>query len=456
MNFLQDNYLISNESGLKIFAAIKDLPILDPHNHADVKEIAENNNYNNLWQLFGATDHYVWEIMRKCDVPEEYITGDKSAKEKFFKLAEAMPDMIGNPVYEWIHLDLQRSFDIYELLSAETAEEIWTKGNNLLAQDDFKPQALLEKLNVETMCSTDDPIDLLLDHKRINDAHSSYLIRPTWRPDKAMNIEKKTWNSYIDQLANRFEMKISSITELWSALEQSHDYFAKFGTVASDHGVETPAAKVENNSEIAALAFESARQDKPISQAEINAFKAEFLHKCGELNAKKDWVFQLHSGAVRDVRHKLFDNLGPDVGGDISNHYQDILPGILSLLNSFDDSLKVVLYCLDQTHQPTLATVARAFGSKVRLGSAWWLCDTPIGMKRQLEYIGAVDTLSRFAGMVSDSRKLLSYGSRFEMFRRVLANVLGELCEMGQAPYETVEKLAIKMCYNNPKSYFKL
>lgn len=456
MAFMDDSYLISNKTGLKIFDAIKNLPVVDPHNHANVKEIAENKNYSDLWQLFAATDHYVWEVMRKCNVSEDFITGNKTSKEKFFKLAEIFPNAVGNPVYEWIHLDLRRAFNINDILSSSTAEKIWNEGNKLLAQDDFRPKELLKKLNVEVMCSTDDPVDDLAFHKQLFSENNSFSIRPTWRPDKAMNIEKITWNDYIEQLAKRFDMQINSIDKLWEALRLSHDYFAEFGTVASDHGVEVPAAKVKDNEIIAAKAFDLARNNQPLSIEEIKAFKAEFLYKCAELNAEKNWVFQFHIGAVRDVRKTLFDNLGPDVGGDISNHYQDIMPGILSLLNEFDDKLKVILYCLDQTHQATLATISRAFGGKVRLGSAWWLCDTPIGMKRQLEYIGAVDTLSCFAGMVSDSRKLLSYGSRFEMFRRVLADVLGAICENGQAPYEVIEKLAINISYSTPKEYFNL
>ncbi len=454
MAFMDADYLIGNETGKKIFEKIKNLPVVDAHNHANVEEIAANKNYSDLWQLFAATDHYVWEVMRKCGVPEEFITGNRTPKEKFMKLAEVFPRVAGNPVYEWIHLDLRRAFDIYDVLGPQTGEKIWNEGNAMLAKPEFRPMELLKKLNVEVMCSTDDPVDLLEAHDKVNAAAGRILIRPTWRPDKAMNINLPAWNDYVDKLEKRFSMHIRTLDELMSALRQSHDYFAAHGAVASDHGVEVPPESCSYDA--AAAIFRRARDGETLTQEQIDCYKGCFLQECAALNAEKGWVFQLHYGAVRDVRHTLYDALGPDVGGDISNHFQNPMPGMLSLLNKFDDKLKIVLYCLDQGHQATLATISRAFGAKVRLGSAWWLCDTPICMRRQLEYIGSVDVLSVFAGMVSDSRKLLSYGSRFEMFRRVLAGVLGEMAERGQAPYEVLEELAVTMAYTEPKKFFNM
>ena len=452
--FLDENYLLENAAAKTIFASIKDLPVVDAHNHADVKSLMKNECYSDMWQLFAATDHYVWETMRKCGVSEEYITGSASNHDKFMKLAEVFPLIAGNPVYEWIHLDL-RFLGIELVLDASTGEEIWAKGNEILAKESSRPLALLKRLNVEVMCSTDDPADLLEEHASVNSQAGTLLVRPTWRPDKAMKIFAADWKDYIAKLGKRFDTEIKSFDSLLECLKKSHDYFDSRNCRASDHGLEI-AVGAGADEKLAAKTFKKALKGKKLSTDEINNFMGVLMLKFGEWNSKTNWVTQLHLGAVRDVRHSLYDALGPDVGGDISYFYQDQLPGILAFLNHLDDKAKVVLYCLDPSQQATLATVSRAFGSKVRLGSAWWLLDTPVGMKRQLEYIGSVDVYSVFAGMVSDSRKLLSYGSRFEMFRRVLSSVLGAMVEKGQMPESVALNLAKIMAYDGPKGFFNL
>ena len=453
MKFLGNNYLISNTAGIELFEKVRGLPIVDPHNHANVKEIADNENYSDPWQLFASTDHYVWEVLRKRAVPEKYITGNAAAEEKWMKMAEIFPELAGNPVYEWIHLDLKRYLGIDDLLGPDTGKEIWDKASKILAREDKKPQALLDQIGVEVMCSTDDPIDMLEDHKRVNEATGTTLIRPTWRPDKAMNIFSPAWGDYIESLELRFDTLINSVADLLQTLRISHDYFHENGCRASDHGVVKPYCG-KASMEDADNAFRAARSGVPISCGETDAFMSYLLGEMGEMDAEKGWVFQLHCGAIRDVRDSLYNNLGPDVGGDVSDHNIDILTPLKSFLNRFDDRLKVVLYCLEPGHQATLAALSRAFGSKVNLGSAWWLCDTPIAMKRQLEYICSVDLFANFAGMVSDSRKLLSYGSRFEMFRRILCDVVGNMVEKGQIPMEVAKQLVEKMCYANPKEFF--
>lgn len=453
MGFLDNKYLLTNKSASKIFKSVQNLPIIDPHNHANVAEIAENKNYDNPWQLFAATDHYVWEVLRKRSVPEEFITGSASPEEKWLKMAEVFPDIAGNPVYEWIHLDLKRYLGIDDVLGPKTGAKIWKKATKALAKESMRPQQLLEKIGVEVMCSTDDPADLLDNHTKVNEAVGRTLIRPTWRPDKAMNIFSPAWPQYIKNLGKRFSKKISSLKELLEVLRISHDYFASMGCKASDHGVEKPFSGIGDFEEADKIFKKVIGGTKPSSE-ECQKFMDFIIGELAELDAEKDWVFQLHIGAVRDIRKSLFDSLGPDSGGDVSDHNIDILTPLKSFLNRFDNRLKVVLYCLEPGHQATLATVARAFGDKVSLGSAWWLCDTPIGMKRQLEYICSVDLFANFAGMVSDSRKLLSYGSRHEMFRRVLCDVIGEMSSKGQMPFNVAEKLAVKICYERPKELF--
>ena len=457
MAFLDNNYLISNAAGLRLFDSVKSLPVVDPHNHANVKEIADNNNYSDAWQLFAATDHYVWEMMRKRGVPESHITGKAvSNEDKFLALAKVFPEVAGNPVYEWIHLDLKRYFGIDELLSEKTGKKIYDEVTAKLATDAYRPQALLTgPLNVEAMSSTDDLIDTLEDHARANAAFGRTLIRPTWRPDKAMKIFSPAWRPYMNQVAARFNITLNGVKDLVDAFKMSHDHFAKSGCSASDHGLEYPVFADVDEKEADSI-FRKAMNEEQLTQDEIDRFMGYILAQAAELNSQKNWVTQLHLGAVRDVRKTLFDALGPDVGGDISDHFLDYAPALCSFLNRFDDRLKVVLYCLEASHQGTLATISRAFGAKVALGSAWWLLDTPIGMKRQLEYIGSADTLSNFAGMVSDSRKLLSYGSRFEMFRRVMSDVLGNMVERGQMPEEIAFSLAERMAYSGTKKFWNL
>jgi glucuronate isomerase len=453
--FLDENYLLKGKTAQALYKQVAKLPVLDPHNHANVKEIAENRNYPNPWQLFAATDHYVWEVLRKRNVPEKYLTGDASPKEKWMKMAAVFPELAGNPVYEWVHLDLKRYLGIDDILGPETGLKIWERASEVLARDDKKPQALLEQIGVEVMCSTDDPCDLLEEHKVVNKAVGRTIIRPTWRPDKAMNIFSPNWRNYIGKLEERFGIKIKSVKDLVSALRLSHHYFAENGCVASDHGVQVPYggdAKAGDAEKV----FKIAISGKQPTCDQCGTFMSYIIGEMAEMDSEKNWVFQLHIGAVRDVRKSLYETLGPDTGGDVSDHHMDILSPLKKFLNRFDDRLKVTLYCLESGHQATLATVSRAFGSKVNLGSAWWLCDTPVGMRRQLEYIGSVDLFANFAGMVSDSRKLLSYGSRFEMFRRVFCDVIGEMVDYGQIPLPVAEKLAVRVCYSGPKEFYKL
>lgn len=455
MSFLDDKYLLESDSAVAIYNAVKDLPIIDPHNHADVAEIAANGNYSNAWQVFAATDHYVWEVMRKRGVDENSITGSASPKEKWMELARVMPEIAGNPVFEWIHLDLRRRFGITDVLCFENAERIWDEVNAKLATDDFKPLALLKAMNVEVMCSTDDPVDTLEYHTAVNEKAGRIVIRPTWRPDKAMRIHYPGFRDYIAKLGKRFGIEIDSVEKLVEALQKSHDYFAEKGCRASDHDTPHPLPGNATLAE-ADVVFQRALAGETMSQADIDTYQDYLTIKVAEMDMRAGWVYQMHMCVIRDVRDTLFQSLGMDVGGDISEFYVNIAKPLCGFLNHFDDRLKLVLYSLEPCHQAALAAVARAFGKNVRLGSAWWLNDQPYGMSTQLEYIGNVDVYSCFAGMVSDSRKILSYASRFEMFRRTLSNVLGGLVLKGRMPQEIAEKIAVMMCYTEPKKFFNV
>lgn len=455
MAFLDKKYLLESEVAFMLYNEVAGLPVIDAHNHADVAQIAKNTKFKDPWQLFAATDHYVWEMLRKRGVKEKYITGDATPREKWMELGRVFPEFVGNPIYEWIHLDLRMLGITDTLLSGETAEEIWEQAKAVLQVKSNSPMELIKRMNIEAMCSTDDPVDSLEYHEAANKALGKVVIHPTWRPDKAVNAFAPDFRAYLVTLEKRFNRKIDSVKSLVETLQESHDYFASHGCLASDHGMEYPFPGEATEQEADAVLKAILAGKKP-TRKECDLYSSYLMAQLAEMDAKKNWVFQMHIGAVRNVRDSLMNTIGPDSGGDISDHMVDLVHPLCRFLNRFDDRLKVVLYCMDPNHQTSLATVSRAFGSKVRLGSAWWLNDTPVGMRRQLEYIGSVDLLFSFAGMVSDSRKLLSYSSRFEVFRRVLANEVACLVERGQMPLQLAIRVMKQMCYDGPKEFFQL
>ncbi len=455
MAFLDERYLLGNETALRLWRQVADLPVVDPHNHADVKRIADNTPFSDPWELFAATDHYMWEALRKCGVPEHLITGDGKNYDKWMAMASVFPLIAGNPVYEWVHLDLRRLGLDHILLGPETGDQLWHACCRILAEEEFLPQNIIKKMNVETMCSTDDPIDTLEDHIRANQAFGRIVIRPTWRPDRVMKIRKGDFRAYLSKLGKRWRKKIATLNDLLDVLKLSHDFFAENGAVASDHGVEKPFDGHASYRSANAV-LQKALSGKTVTEKEEDTWCSYLMHAFAMLDAEKGWVFQYHIGAVRDQRDSLNHTLGPDSGGDVSDHSVNIVKPLCRFLNQFDGLLKVVLYCLDPHHQADIVTVSRAFGATVRTGAAWWFNDTPVGMKRQLEYIAGVDVLSAFGGMVSDSRKLLSYSSRFEMFRRVLCDVLGEMTEQGRLPESAAAELAKRICYAEVKNFYHL
>lgn len=455
MAFLDARYLLSSDTAAALYEPIRDLPIIDAHNHADVRALAENRSFTDLWDAEAATDHYVWECLRKRGVSETLLTGKAPNRDKWLALASVFEDLVGNPTYEWIHLDLRRRLGIDELICAANAESIWERAKAVLARPEMRQQQLVKAMGVEAMCSTDDPIDSLEYHRRLLDSAIPGVVRPTFRPDRAMNIFKPTWNEYIGLLEQRVNGRFAHLRDMLAALQITHDFFAENRCVASDHGVEVPYGYQVAEAE-ADDAFRKARAGQPLSQAETIGFMSYVLNEVAEMDAAKGWVFQLHMGAVRDVRDVLLRDLGPDTGGDVSDHVTDILRPLNPLLNRFDGRLNVVLYNLHPGHTATLAHLTRAYGAKVNLGAAWWLNDSYIGMRRQLEYIGTVDALANLAGMVSDSRKIMSYGSRHEVFRRTLADTVGSMVDLGQMPMKLAERLVVYLSYQRPKELFGL
>lgn len=452
MAFLDENYLLESESAKKLYQEIENLPILDAHNHGDVPEILANEGWNDIWEVEAETDHYVWEMMRKRGVSEEKITGDASNKEKWLALAKIFPEIAGNPTYEWIHLDLKRRFGIEEPISEHTAEMIWQKTKNMLAEEEMSPQNLLKEMNVEIMCTTDEPYSRLENHKKAKEEVEGIKILPTWRPDKIMNIEHQNWTEYVEKLGDAYEQDVNDLDGLLTALKKSHDYFDKMGCVASDHGIVEPIS-YEVEKERAAEIYQKALNGEELTTDEIKDFKAFSLVEFGRLNSKSGWVTQLHIGAVRDYRDSLYENLGPDTGGDISTSEIEIAENLKYFVNKFDSEMDIVLYTMEPTHWFTTSTISRAFPN-VSLGAPWWLNDNPFGMEKHLQQVTNVDLFYNLAGMVTDSRKLMSYSSRTEMFRRTLANVVGRQVDRGRMPYSVAADLVAHVSYYGPKELF--
>ncbi len=452
MGFLDENYLLECGAARDLYLRVKGLPILDAHNHADIREIVENEPWSDIWQVEGATDHYVWEVLRKRGIPEEKITGSASNKEKWDAMASVFPELIGNPTYEWVHLDLRRRFGINEIISAGTGDAIWEQTKAQLDKPEMRPQSVLKAMKVEVMCTTDDPTVQLPYHEQAQKEVKDTKIFPTWRPDKVMDVDKDSWKEIVEHLGEDTDTDVAALSGVLDALQKTHDYFAEVGCVASDHGVQKPYGHYVPTDRAAKI-HRKAFRGKDLTAEEIRDYKAYMLVQFGKMNQQTDWVTQLHIGPVRDYRDVLYESLGPDTGGDISTQNIEFVNNLRYFLNEFDEQLKIILYCVDPSHLPTLGTLARAFPN-VSIGAPWWWNDSPYGMETHLKYIATVDLLSNHAGMVTDSRKLMSFDSRTEMFRRTLCNVVGEMVEKGQVPEGPAEDLVVSLSYDRPKELF--
>ncbi|MCU4743120.1 glucuronate isomerase [Halobacteria archaeon AArc-m2/3/4] len=452
MGFLGADYLLETAAARSLYDDIADLPIVDPHNHADVAEIVENDGWNDIWEVEGATDHYVWALMRNHGVSEAKITGDATNREKWDALAAVFPEFAGNPTYEWVHLDLKRRFGIEQTISSETADEIWAETATQLEADDKRPHALLEEMNVDVLCSTDDPTSQLEYHERAVDEVPGVDVLPTWRADRALAVDGDEWPTFVDELADATGIDTGDLDGYREALWETHDYFADHGCVASDLGIREPVSRPVEETRAREL-YRDALAGDDLADREATDLQAFLLEFVGELNAEKGWTTQFHVGPVRNYREEIYDALGPASGADISTQHVDVTDNLRYFLNTFDGEFETVLYVLDPTHYPSIATLARVFPT-VSVGAAWWFNDSPHGIESQLEYAGTIDTLSSHAGMVSDSRKLLSYGSRFEMFRRSLANVVGAQVERGQLPMDVARELVAHVAYDRPMELY--
>lgn len=462
--FMDKDFLLSNPTAVKLYHEFAEVtPILDYHCHINPKEIAEDRKFENITQVWLGGDHYKWRFMRSCGVEEKYITGDASDKEKFLKWAEVLGKAIGNPLYHWSHLELQRYFDFHKPLNKNTAEEAWEVCNRALASDDMSARNIVRRSNVTLLCTTDDPVDDLQYHKAIaEDETFEVKVLPAWRPDKAMNLEKENYLDYISQLEKVSGISIKSFKDLKAALVKRIDFFASMGCTVSDHGLEYVMYQPGTEEQIEKVFTKRLSGELP-SRGEELKFKTELLLFICREYAKRDWVLQLHYGVKRDNNTKMFNLLGPDTGYDCIQNKTSAaeLADFLNALAVTDELPKTIIYSLNPIDNAYIGTILGCFQNseavaKIQQGSAWWFNDHKIGMQDQMASLASLGNLSGFVGMLTDSRSFLSY-TRHEYFRRILCNYIGTLVENGEFPedYETLGEIVKDISYYNAVRYFK-
>ena len=461
--FIDDNFLLHTKTAQELYHGFaKAMPIIDYHNHLSPEQIANDINFENLTQLWLYGDHYKWRAMRANGVHEKYITGEADDYEKFEHWAATVPYTLRNPLYHWTHLELQRYFDIDTILSPETAREIYEACSAKLNMPAFSVKNLLRKMNVKVLCTTDDPTDSLNHHRKINEDGFEIKVLPAFRPDKAMNVDDVvSFNAYVNKLQEVSNILIASFDDYLQALKSRHDFFAEMGCCISDHGLEQIYAVDYNEAEIKNI-FRKLTVGESISQPENMKFKSAMLVKFALWDHEKNWVQQYHLGAVRNNNSRMLKTLGADTGwdsiGDFSQGKQ--LSKFLDRLDSNDQLAKTILYNLNPADNELMATMAGNFNDgsvagKMQLGSSWWFLDQKDGITKQINALSNMGLLSKFIGMLTDSRSFMSY-PRHEYFRRILCNIFGEEIENGELPDDIAwtGKLIEDICYNNAKAYF--
>ena len=461
--FINSNFLLNNTTAQNLYHnyAAK-MPIIDYHCHLSPKDIAENRKFETITELWLNGDHYKWRGMRAFGIDEYYITGQASDWEKFKKWAEFLPYAVRNPLYHWAQLELKRYFDIDELLTPETAEHIFNKCNALLKQEEYRTIGLLRKMNVEVVCTTDDPIDSLEYHAKISNNIKDLRVLPAWRPDNAFSIEKpKLFMSYLESLEDVSGVKIVSFKMLINALKKRHDFFHLQGCRISDHGIEFFYSEPYTDMEIE-MVFSKVLDQKKLTDSEIRKYKSALLYECALMDYKKEWVQQYHYGVLRNNNSRLYNELGPDTGFDSIGQFNTAkeMQQFFNRLDFEGKLAKSIIYNINPVDNEMIATMIGNFNDgsikgKMQFGSAWWFLDQKDGMEKQINALSTLGLISCFVGMLTDSRSFLSY-PRHEYFRRILCNMFGQDMENGEIPHDLkhVGKIIQDICYYNAKSYF--
>ena len=467
--FMDENFLLQSETAQRLYHehAAK-MPIIDYHCHLIPQMVAENKRFESIAQIWLMGDHYKWRAMRSNGVDERYCTGkDTSDWEKFEKWAETVPYTFRNPLYHWTHLELKTAFGINERLNPETARDIYDRCNDIIAHDPkFTPRGLMEHYHVEVVCTTDDPADSLEWHKQVAaDPTAKTRMLPTWRPDAGMNIEAATFPAYIEKLANVSGVNISKFADLVNALQKRHDFFQSMGCRLSDHGIEEFYDEAYTEAEINDI-LQKRLAGKELTTLEIRKYKHAYLHEQAIMDYNAGWTQQYHYGAIRNNNSKMFAALGADTGFDSIGEFTTAkaMAHFLDEMNSIGKLAKTILYNLNPCANEVIATMLGNFqdgsvAGKIQFGSGWWFLDQKDGMEKQMNALSLLGLLSRFVGMLTDSRSFLSY-PRHEYFRRTLCNLVGRDIENGEIPYTGYEEKRVNqmiedICYNNAKQYFR-
>lgn len=465
MEFMNDNFLLSNETAIKLYHNYaKKCPIIDYHCHINPKEIALDKKFENITEIWLGGDHYKWRIIRSNGVPENEVTGDASDRVKFQRFAEALPRAIGNPMYHWTHLELKRYFGFDKPLSAETADEAWEICNARLKEDGMSAKNIIKNSNVVMIGTTDDPIDSLEWHKKIaQDGDCAAAVLPSFRPDKAVNIEKAGFKEYIKQLAEVSGIDIKTAEDVKKALTLRLDYFCENGCKVTDHGLDYMCFSPAESDEVEAV-FVRAMNGESVSLADADKYRTAVLLHLGREYAKRNIVMQIHYNVQRNTNTAKFNSIGADTGFDCiaTNECGRAVTGFLNALEVEGLLPKTILYSLNPNDNELLGTVIGCFQGpeargKIQHGSAWWFNDTKSGMEAQLKSLANLSILGNFVGMLTDSRSFLSY-TRHEYFRRILCNLIGTWVENGEYPNDEnmLGTLVEDICYNNAKEYFGL
>lgn len=459
--FMGEDFLLRTPAAELLYGVVKELPIFDFHNHLSAREIYENRSYGNLTEVWLSGDHYKWRVMRAMGIPEEQITGDAPDREKFNAWARTVPALIGNPLFHWTHLELKRYFGWEKVFGPETADEVWERTKELLQEPEFRIRSLLARQRVRVLCTTDDPADDLRWHELLRREKMEFLVCPTFRPDRALALEREDYPDYLERLSAAAGRPITSVRELLQALETRLDFFQSLGCRASDHSLEHRIYE-EGGEERAEAVFAGRLGGKKPDPAGIGCFRGYVLAELGKRYAARGMVMQLHIGADRNQSVRLAGKLGADTGLDgMKDHaVEEELRALFNAMDREDALPKTVLYGLNPGQTEMLAVLAGSFcggiPGKVQIGPAWWFNDQKKGIEAQLETFAGCSVLAEFIGMTTDSRSFLSF-PRHEYFRRILCGRIGEWVENGEYPAD--EKLLAQMvrniCYYNAERFFR-
>ena len=464
--FLDENFLLPNGAAERLYHEYaKDMPIFDYHSHVPVQEIEKDVNFENLTQVWLYGDHYKWRAMRACGFSERFASGVPEAAsdyERFASWAETMPKTVCNPLYQWSHLELKRFFDVDELLSPATAEKIYEHCSHMLKQPDFSVRSIIKRSNVAVLCTTDDPTDDLASHAVLSKTDWGCRVYPAWRPDKGLGADDPVaLNAWLDKLEAASNHAISSYPDLLKALEIRHKFFESHHCKLSDYGIERPYAASYTDAAVEA-SFKKLRSGRSLTEDELEQYRSSLLYEMLKMDAGADWTQQLHFGAKRNNNSRAFKLRGPDTGYDAIGQFPigDALIALFNRLDSEDRLARTIVYVLNPSDNELAASVVGSFmdgrtPGKMQLGTAWWYNDNKDGMIRQLNALSNIGLLSRFVGMLTDSRSFLSY-PRHEYFRRLLCSMLGTDMEAGELPgdFDLIGGIVKDICFNNAVNYF--